>query len=322
MPRKSHNPLPVWLNSVPTPDSPTFLPTQPRGKRISPFAEKTIHSIFAIFQEFLYLGAAAQHRGFLEQLDPRAKLIVAMILLLTVSLLHSPGLLAFVIFGLGAAAVLSRVRFQFFLGRTWILVPLYTMVLAIPAAFNWITPGNPIWTLFRFEQELRFGPWSFPTILAVTDSGLRAASLLVLRVGASLFVAILLLATTSWQNLLRAMRCLAVPQFLVFALSMTVRYIYLLLGLALDWHLARKSRTLRTTRWRQDQVWMAAQVGYLFKRSQGLAGSIYLSMMSRGFRGEPKVTQVLKWRPNDLVVIAVVTCFCLVIYLVQVKTSW
>jgi cobalt/nickel transport system permease protein len=196
------------------------------------------------------------------------------------------------------------------------------MVLAIPAAFNWITPGRPIWTLFRFEQGLHLGPWSFPAILTITDSGLRAASLLVLRVWGSLFVVMLLLATTSWQNLLRAMRCLAVPQFLVFALSMTVRYIYLLLGLALDWYLARKSRTLRTARWRQDQSWMAAQVGYLFKRSQELAGSIYLSMMSRGFRGEAKVLEVSQWRAKDLVLIVLVTSFCLVIYLVQFRISW
>jgi energy-coupling factor transporter transmembrane protein EcfT len=102
---------------------------------------------------------------------------------------------------------------------------------------------------------------------------------------------------------------------------MTVRYIHMLLGLALDWLLARKSRTLRVTRWRENQNWLGAQVGYLFRRSQELAEDIYLSMVSRGFCGEPKVLETFRWRAADSISIGSIGAVCIVLYLVEASLS-
>ncbi|HVN77523.1 MAG TPA: cobalt ECF transporter T component CbiQ [Terriglobia bacterium] len=257
----------------------------------------------------------------LQTLDPRSKLIMVLALLLTLSFLRSPVLLGGICLGVWFTALFSKAKMQFVLGRGWSLVLFYTVVLATPAIFNWITPGHSLWVLLQADHEIHWGPLNLPSTLAITDNGLRAALLLVARVGASLSVVMLLLATTSWQKLLRALRCLAVPQVLVLALSMTVRYIHLLLGLALDWFLARKSRTLRATQWREDHRWLGAQVGYLFKRSQELAEDVYSSMVSRGFCGEPKVLETFRWRPVDFISIGIVGTVCLALYLLEARIS-
>ncbi len=294
---------------------------QGKGRRISPFAEKTIRSIFEAFQDFSHLERTRRNPCLLQRLDPRAKLILALTLLLTLSFLRSPVLLGGIWLGVWFAALVSKAKTRFVLKRGWFLVLFYTAVLATPAIFNWITPGHSLWVLVRISHEPHWGPLKLPSTLAITDNGLRAGLILVIRVGASLSVVMLFLATTSWQNLLRALRCLAVPQALVLALSMTVRYIHLLLGLGLDWFLARKSRTLRATRWREDQHWLGAQVGYLFKRSQELAEDVYFSMVSRGFWGEPKVLETFCWRPVDLISIGSMGGVCLVLYLVEASLS-
>ena len=285
------------------------------------FAEKTIRSFFKVFQEYFYFEQWAQRSGLLQRLDPRAKLILALILLVTISILVKPVLLLGLCLTLGLLALLARVKLRVFLVQGWFLVLAYTAILAAPATLNWVTAGNPVLVLFQFSGAPHIGPWVFPSTLAVTDNGLNTAILLVMRVGSSWFVTLLLLTTSSWKGLLRALRCLAVPEFLVFALSMTVRYIHLLLGIALDWYLARKSRTLRATRWRQDQDWLVAQVGTLFRRSHSLAESVYLSMVSRGFRGETRVLEEPRWRPVDLAWVSMGTGFCLLLYLVQRRIS-
>ena len=110
---------------------------------------------------------------------------------------------------------------------------------------NWVTEGNPVIVLHQFQQPLQIGHWSFPETLAITDNGIRSALLFVSRVGISVSIAVLLTLTTAWQKLLRSLRVLGVPQFFVFTLGMTYRYIHLLLSVLLDIHLGKTSRTLR-----------------------------------------------------------------------------
>jgi len=98
---------------------------------------------------------------------------------------------------------------------------------------------------------------------------------------------------------------------------MTSPYIHLFLGLMLDLHFSKKSPTLRTTRWSQDQKWVASRMGYLFKRSQNLGESVYNAMLARGFQGEPKILEELDWSRSDLLGIAIAISFCGVLLLLQ-----
>jgi cobalt/nickel transport system permease protein len=309
--------LPDWMKVGSPVQLPPFSRHRFSRKRIEGFAEKTIHSILEVVRQGVFSEKVSQQPGLLQKLDPRTKIVLTVAVLLTISLLHRPGLLLVVYFALLWLAVTSRVGFGLFLKRVWLTVPLYTAIVSLPVLSNWVSPGHPVWILHQFDDEFRLGSWVVPRVLAITDTGLHSVGLFVLRTGVSVSVGFLLIITTPWQAVLRALRVLSVPQFFVFALGMTYRYIHLLLALALDGYLARKSRVLRPLRWNQDQRWMAAQVSYLFGRSQNLAENVYNAMLSRGYQGEPKLLEELKWQRHDLLAVTVGASVCLVALLVQ-----
>jgi cobalt/nickel transport system permease protein len=66
---------------------------------------------------------------------------------------------------------------------------------------------------------------------------------------------------------------------------MTYRYIYLLLHVANDMFLSRKSRTVGTLTAAEARHTLASVSATLLGKSLSLSGEVYLAMQSRGFRG-------------------------------------
>ena len=100
----------------------------------------------------------------------------------------------------------------------------------------------------------------------VHSDGLRAAAIFVLRVGASVSLAILLILTTRWADILKSLRVLRVPTVFVIVLSMTYRYIFLLLHTANGMFLARKSRMVAHTSGKEERWWIVSAIGVLMQR--------------------------------------------------------
>lgn len=290
--------VPDWMRVDPAGQT-ADRPCAGSGKRLSGFTQDAIHSLLALLQEALFQERVARVEGLLQSLDPRAKLLGALVLLGAASFLRDVWLLAVFHLGLLLLAVACRFNGFLFLKRVWLFVPLFSAIMALPATVNWVTPGHSLWTLHEFDSEIRLGKTTLPASLAITDAGVMAAGRFVMRVAVSISIAVLLVLTTPWQQLLRALRVVGVPHFFVFALGMSYRYIHLLLRLLLDLHLGRRSRTLRRARWRQDQAWMASRAAYLFQRSQALGENVYRAMLSRGFHGEPKLLDDLRWQLKD-----------------------
>src|SRR3990172_7195615 len=111
------------------------------------FFEKTLGGITGTLEQTLFAEEIARQNGLLQSLDPRAKLIGALALLIAIS--SSQNLI--VIFALYALtlpmAAASRVPMGFYLKRVWMFMPFFTGVVALPALFNVFTPGAPLVTL-------------------------------------------------------------------------------------------------------------------------------------------------------------------------------
>jgi cobalt/nickel transport system permease protein len=193
----------------------------------------------------------------------------------------------------------------FYLKRVWLFMPFFTGVVALPALF--ITPGPPLVTLLDVTAP--------PLHLTITQTGVLSAAFLLLRVGASVSLAVLLILTTRWTVLLKAMRVLRVPQAFVLIMGMTYRYIYVLLHSANEMFLARKSRLVGRMSSRDDQRWLTASMGALLTRSYALSDEVYLAMQSRGFRGEVLIVDTLNWQRSD-------TAWLLIFLAVAVLAAW
>ena len=88
------------------------------------------------------------------------------------------------------------------------------------------------------------------------------------RVGVSVSLAVLLVLTTPWADMLKSLRLLRVPQIFVLVLSMTYRYIFLFLHTANGMLLARKSRMVARTSGGEERRWIGGSMGNLMSRLQ------------------------------------------------------
>jgi cobalt/nickel transport system permease protein len=126
------------------------------------------------------------------------------------------------------------------------------------------------------------------------------ATVLVLRVATSVSLAVLLVLTTRWAHLLKALRVFAVPRLFVLTLEMTYRYIFLFTGIIQAEHLAKESRTIRPAPIRAERHWAASRIGHLFLRLRQMGEEVYLAMVSRGYNGEARLLTPFKVRPGDV----------------------
>jgi cobalt/nickel transport system permease protein len=245
----------------------------PRRRAKPSFIEKTIAGIAGNIERAVFTEEHARRDALLQRRDPRAKLLAFLVLILAVSLALSPISIVVVYACVLAAAAASRLPLDFYVKRVWLGIPLFAGIVIIPSIF--LTPGHPLLRL----------PLGFASLVA-TREGLAGAAQFVLRVGASVSLAVLLVLTTKWSDLLKALRILKVPAVFVLILSMTYRYTFLFLHTVTSMFLARKSRSVGVSTGAEQRRWIVASMGTLVSKSFRMSNEVYQAMLSRGFHGE------------------------------------
>lgn len=263
-----------------------------RGRGRGDFVARTVSDVSGALERALFSEEQARLPGLLQGMDPRSKVVAALSLLLAASLARH---LATVIVVCGLAmllAALSRLQLSVFAKRVWLGIPLFAGIVVLPSLF--MLPGRPLLTVADFSF-LR---------LVVTDNGLASALLLIGRVGASVSVALLLVFTTPWTELLRAFRVLRLPESFVVVLGMTYRYLFLFLHSANSLFLSRTSRTVGETSGAEQRRWAAGAAGALMGRSLKMSGDVLLAMRARGFDGEIRTADLPGLRDEDWLLVA------------------
>ncbi|MDR3540638.1 MAG: cobalt ECF transporter T component CbiQ [Desulfosporosinus sp.] len=286
--------LPLWLQT----NSP--LSPFPSKLKQSNFIQKTLQDIIRFVRESVYSEEIALRSGFLQAIDPRIKLLAIFLLLITVNLLRHLPLLWGVYLAILILATLSKVPARFLVQRVWLVIPLFTGIMVFPALFNWVRPGDPLWTIWTFSASLHIGPIHFPRELSITHQGFWGAILLISRVGISVTLAVLLTLTTRWNNLLRALRTFFVPKIFVVTLEMTYRYIFVLITLLEDMFLARKARDSGHSSGAEQRRFVGSSIASLFGKSLKMSEDVYTSMIARGYTGEIYTLQRFQLRWFDV----------------------
>jgi len=287
--------LPEWLNQRPAiGPCPCCTVT---GRSRKSIVDITIGAFSSFFDQSSYAEGYARKKGLLQFVDPRFKLVGMLWLVVCVILV---GRVEWVLAILGVTillAVASKVRLGYYLKRVWLFIPLFTLVIAVPAMFNFMVPGQPLLVLLSKGDFL--GPVASPWTVSITIPGVQGAILFVLRTGAAVSLVILLALTTRWTDLLASFQSLKIPTSFVMILGMTYRYVFVIVGIAQDMSLALKSRTLKPDRSGDVRKWLGATIGVLFRRSMNMSELVNLSMISRGYDGKVRKVTRFHAQPFD-----------------------
>jgi cobalt/nickel transport system permease protein len=222
----------------------------------------------------------------IHRLDPRVKVVVTVLFILSNVLLPDGAWLAFLLaWGLILlVSALAGLGLGYAIKRSFVALPF--ALAAITAIFA--LPGQPIfvWTIPSW------GPMGGPWHIVATDAGLVRFASIVARSWLSIQMAILLTATTRFPDLMHALHHLHVPQLLVIIVSFMYRYLFVLTDEAIRLMRAREARSARLTTgggggslaWRARVTGNMA--GQLFLRSYERSDRVYNAMLARGYNGQ------------------------------------
>jgi cobalt ECF transporter T component CbiQ len=245
-----------------------------------------LDNLFRAMDRAVSAEAAAARPGFLQRLDPRVKVVGLLALVAAVAFAHNAAVLTALLAVALLLALWSRLPARLLLSGIWVGALAFGVALAAPALV--LTPGRVVWRLPGLG-------W------AVTAQGLAAARYLLLRVITTATLGFVLVFTTRWAHVLKALRALRVPVVFVAVLGMTYRYILLLLETAHQLFEGRRSRTVGRMSG-PDRRRLAVQgTGALLSRALDMSGEVYLAMQARGFRGEVYLLDDFRMTPADWV---------------------
>ena len=246
------------------------------------YIERTIASLIAASERAAIAEQVAFSEGALQRVDPRVKVGGSFALIVVVAASRRVSVIAALFVVAAILAVASHVRLRRLAGWVWLPVLFFTGAIALPAIF--LTPGRVIALLGGF---------------AITEQGLRAAAFLIGRAETASTVSALLVLTTPWPWVLKALRVFRCPMIVVAILGMTYRYIFVILQTALEMFEARQSRTVGVMPPSERRRLASSAAGVLLSKSMQMSGEVHQAMRSRGFRGEIQLLQDFRARTAD-----------------------
>jgi cobalt/nickel transport system permease protein len=223
----------------------------------------------------------------IHKLDPRAKLIGLVGFILFIVLTRPSSFISFSLYAclIVILILLSGVPFGFILRRSLVIIPFVLVIVALV----------PFFTQGRAVADLSLG-W---VRLTVTYEGMLVLCNVLARAFLSILCTTLLIATTRFSDLLKALERLRCPLIFITVLSFMYRYAFLIADELMKMKQAKEARSVGAKRWFHIRT-LANMLGVLFIRSYERAESVYLSMRSRGFESKVRTIDEFKFAKKDL----------------------
>lgn len=201
--------IPPWFKEAQAKPCPAR-DEQGKGDGNEPFLTKTLSNIASTATRLFDSEESASRPGLLQGLSPASRIAGICAVIMGAAITKNPAMLGGIIMLTAALAFASRIPLAM-LAKRVLPAFMFTAVIIAPVFF-------------------------------MASAGVRAGAFIIARVAAMTAQMALLALTTRQTDLFIGLRRLPVPRFFVTSLFMTFRYIFILLKMAEDAALAKKSR--------------------------------------------------------------------------------
>jgi cobalt/nickel transport system permease protein len=275
--------------------------------------KKMAVKISKAFQEDLLAERYAAKDMLMQGVDPRIKLITLIILMIITGM--APNIPSMVV--LMAAAImlviLSGLDMTAFLRRVWLVIPLL-LLFSIPAASNLFIPGVAVLVIFNSHTALATF-LKHPDGVFFTLQGVDAVIKIFLRTGISISFGYILIMTTRWSVIVASLRSIKLPAIFVGILSMTYRYIFVLVQVSQEMFEARYLRTVGKISNKDNRRFLSGRIALLFIKSSSISEEIYDAMLCRCYTGEISGYGAFRISRNDFLWLANFVVIMLIVLL-------
>lgn len=288
-----------WIPPFLIGDTPSGAPEFKGRSLKTPSLEKGICHVAEMIKTNYVLWESASKHGLFQQTDPRIKVLFLVFFIIIVSLKREAepeiliGLLIFIL------AWLSHLAIWPFYRRVIILGFIFGFLISLPSSFNLVTEGEIIFPFLSLSGPYHFWVYRIPAEIGMTKEGLYRVVMLTLRVMNSVSLVFLVLHTTPFPDIIKALKIMKIPDSLLVTASLAYKYFFLFTRTVEDMHLAKKSRQMRELHSAETRRWVAGRIAMIFGKTQKKSEDIFRAMLSRGFSNAVKIYGFRKLRAQD-----------------------
>ena len=257
-----------------------------RGKLKAVFIDRTLTRTASFVRNAIIQYEKPKTALHFASVSAQSLLIFFLIYIVCIGLIHSiigqlvfTGLL-FILVLIAPVKLHSIYRTAFFLSF------LFGFMVMAPAVLNVFTPGKMLITLLRFPSDRVFLIYHIPAEIGITDEGIMIVLRMFIKVFNSLTLTFVILQSTSFNRLIKALRFMRVPSVFILIITLAYKFIFIMSQTIEEMYLAMRARWTGSRDQRETRRIVAGRMGFLFKKSWMRYEETYKAMTSRGFTGE------------------------------------
>jgi cobalt ECF transporter T component CbiQ len=275
--------------------------TETKGRLRTSFIEKGIDHLANVIKSGYIQWETSSIDGFFQKVDARIKVIFLLLFILIVSLkrdimpqVYLGGLVIMLV-------SISRLNIFSFYKKVFLLGFFFGFLIALPSAFNVITRGEVVIPVFHFSKEYNFWIYHIPGQIGITKEGISVVAMLTARVVNSLSLAFLVLYTTPFPDIIKALKVMKVPDTFLMVITLTYKYIFIFAKTVEDMHLAKKSKLAGQVNNADARNWVVGRIGFIFNKTRLRCEEIFKAMLSKGFSEDIKLYEARKLASHDFI---------------------
>lgn len=248
------------------------------------FIDRTLKKAASVVLNILTINYYSKNKGLFQYIDARIKLISLLIGILFINLSHSIYYNLMIVFPIVSLfIILSNLKLFSIYKKAGIAAFFFGFLIFLPASLNIFVKGEPLFLLFDFKEEQKFLIYNIPQKIYITVEGINLVLRLSLKIFNSIMLTLLIIYTTGFDNLIKAMSYFKLPSIIILIFSLSFRFIFILSKTLLSAYQAIKLRWFSNINNEDINKIISGRVGYIFRKAFTKYEKVYNSMLARGF---------------------------------------
>lgn len=273
---------------------PSFLSLPPMQEGTSPpqggggvsFLEKAVAGLSTFLKEAYTQWDFSSRDGLLQRMDPRVKVALLLTTITVVSLKHQFWIQISVSGLLFTLSWFSKMGIWDYYRRILLFTWVFGVLVPLPSCLNILVDGEVILPLLNLGSSKRFLWVQVPHVVGITKEGAFGLGLVAVRVMNSIAITFLVFRTTPFTEIMSSLKSLRIPDPLIMTVTLTYRYLFIVVSIVEQLHRARSARLIRGENSKETRRWAAHRMAFLFQRAQDRCEQIRRAMEARGLSGK------------------------------------
>jgi cobalt/nickel transport system permease protein len=280
-------------------------PSQKGGRHRLSFVDSTLSKLAELISTGYIQAETFSRKGFLQNLDSRTKLAFLLSFIILTSCLRQISSLCFNLVFILALYPLSGINLFTSLKKVFWPLFFFGFIVVAPALLNIVSGGEIKLKLIQFTHEHTFWIYHIPASIGISIEGTIVVCRLFLKIGSSILLTLLIAGTTSFAEIIKALRMFKIPDIILLSITLSYKFIFILSRTTAETYLALRSRWIKQDNDIQSSKIIAGRIAFVFRKSFIKYEEVYRAMIARGFSGKVDLCYSGKFKKNDLVFVLV-----------------